>query len=63
VNELDEASKKVYSPETGEARGVIAGTSTIGGSSDPSMIVAVDDSDTKTVGSIFIILDGWTGES
>jgi hypothetical protein len=56
VNELDEASKKVYSPEAGEAREMVAGASTMGGCSSASVTLA--GADIKIVGSIFIILDG-----
>lgn len=56
VNELDEASRKVYSPAGGDMRGVTGGTSSNGGCSASSTTVMEDDAGNKGGGSILGIL-------
>lgn len=58
VNELDEASKKVYSPVGGDERGMMGETSTIGGCSASSTTVMEDDAGNKGAGSVLGILAG-----
>lgn len=61
VNELDDASRNVYSPAE-EGRGVIIRVCMWEGSGS-SMAVADDEADSKSVGSILGILDGMYGRS
>lgn len=60
VNELDEASKKVYSPVGvgGDMRGVIGRTSTTGGSSASLTTVMEDEAGNKGLGSVLGIFAG-----
>lgn len=58
VNELEEASKKVYSPVGGDMRGVIGGGSATGDCSASSTTVMEDDAGNKGAGSVLGILAG-----
>lgn len=58
VKELDEASKKVYSPVGGDMRGTTGGTSTTEGCSDSSTTVMEDDAGSRRGGSVLGILAG-----
>lgn len=61
VNELEDASRNVYSPTEG-ARGVIVRVCRWEGSGS-SMAVADDEADSKSVGSTLSILEGMYGGS
>lgn len=63
VNELEEASKKVYSPAGGDMRGIVGETSNIGGCSASSTTVMEDEAGNKGTGSVLGILVGWHAES